>query len=492
MSKVLVGSLLAKSFGIASIVLFTRFLTKQELAVFPVFLMLAGLCDLILTLGMFSQFLRELPSLLREDYDRARSLVVTTSALILLGTIVPALAAVLAHREIAIVVFGDPSQGWIVTMMVPGFLAYVISRIADQILWGCGQYSQTAIVQTLEPVVRSVLTIGSYFALGFWGVVAGVVVAQFVMAAISFYFVRKIFLGPLPALYPIRKLVMDSLPYYIGNYLSYLRGDGDSILISLLLGPAALAEYFVAKTIFANVMIVFAAVDRVAVERLARSVNAQFFFDKVTELHEKVAQSMVPFVLLIAAITPSAVIVLAGPRYAGTTWTAVVLLMIALVRFASVATDRTVYVFVPGKVRIWYAVVETVTIFGLALWLAPLLGIIGVAISRVISCAVSTSFGVVMIYRQAKTIISFRTTLVNLVMAAPGTLLALFAMPHGSDTVSAIAWSAAAATVWCVSFAVLSYIFNRPGFEFLLASLLRRIGRPMAVFGASRSSGSGY
>ncbi len=486
----LISSLLAKLFGIASLVIFTRLLAKQELAVFPAFLMLAGLCDLILTLGMFSQFLRELPSLLRENYDRARSLVVTTSTLIVAGTIIPALGAILGQRAIADIVFGDPAKGWIIVVMAPGFMAYVISRITDQIMWGTGQYSETAIVQILESIVRPIFTVAGYFLLGFPGVVAGIVAAQGIMAVVSLFFVRRLFLGPLPAIYPIRQLVMDSLPYYIGNYLAYLRGDGDNALISILLGPAALAEYYVAKTIFTNVMIVMAAVDRVAVERLARFVNTPSLFLKVRQLHEKIAQSMVPFVLLIAAITPSAMRVLAGPHYGNAIWPAVLLLMIALVRFVSIATDRTVYVLVPGKVRVWYAVVETVTIFVLALWLAPVLGLIGIAAARVLSCALTTAFGIVMIYRQSNETMSFRSTLLNLALSAPGTLFVLFVMPHGHDVVGAFAWSAIGTSVWCMAFVILSFAFNRHAFGVLLGEVLTRLSLSIPFLMTTNRGGS--
>ena len=42
-SSLLSGSVIAKPFGVASTMLFARILSKDEMAIFPVFLMLAGI-----------------------------------------------------------------------------------------------------------------------------------------------------------------------------------------------------------------------------------------------------------------------------------------------------------------------------------------------------------------------------------------------------------------------------------------------------------------
>ena len=73
-SSLLSGSVIAKPFGVASTTLFARILSKDEMAIFPVFLMLAGIPNLVLTFGIFSTFMRELPPLFREDEAQARSL----------------------------------------------------------------------------------------------------------------------------------------------------------------------------------------------------------------------------------------------------------------------------------------------------------------------------------------------------------------------------------------------------------------------------------
>ena len=53
-SSLLSGRVIAKPFGVASTMLFARILSKDEMAIFPVFLMLAGIANLVLTFGIFS------------------------------------------------------------------------------------------------------------------------------------------------------------------------------------------------------------------------------------------------------------------------------------------------------------------------------------------------------------------------------------------------------------------------------------------------------
>jgi len=459
---------LAKAFGVASLILFTRLLTKQEMAAFPIFLMLAGLCDLILTFGIFSQVLRELPSLWREDQPGARSLVVTSSAIILAGTTIPAVIAFVWCSPIASFVFRDPTQGWVISLMAPGFIAYVISRIVDYIMWGRGQFGATSILQILESIIRPVCTIALYFVMGYAGVVIGLIISQFVMAGLGFYYVRDLFLGPLPRIYPVRKLIIESLPYYIGNYLSYLRGDGDVLVVTSFLGPSKLAEYYVAKTLYVNVSLVLTALDKVAVERLARFVRTGEFVEKIKELFAHISQITVPFVLFTITITPYAMTVLAGSRYSGVSWTAIVLLLGALVQFVSIPVDRAVYLIVPGFVRVSYAVVESLAIMISAVALVPLAGLVGVAGARVFAFTLTMLFGMFMLRRRSNLELSLFPAVSTLAAAVPGTLLVLLTFPSAHTTGQAFIWSAVAAAAWCSLFAAFTYIINRQAFDNLI------------------------
>ena len=99
-SSLLSGSVIAKPFGVASTMLFARILSKEiDLPGLPD--VLAGIPNLVLTFGIFSTFMRELPPLFREDEAQARSLILTGALAVLGATLLAALAAVVFAPEIA-------------------------------------------------------------------------------------------------------------------------------------------------------------------------------------------------------------------------------------------------------------------------------------------------------------------------------------------------------------------------------------------------------
>lgn len=471
--KLVGGSAAAKLFGIASTMLFARLLTKDQMAVFPAFLMLAGLPVLFLTFGIFSAFIRDVPVLLRTDSRLVRSLIVTGSGVIILGTIVPTAAAYWWSDKVAEFVFRQADDGWIIRTMIPGFVAYMISKIAENVMWGRGQFGETSIVQIIESIVRPLATMTLYFSLGLKGIVIGLVTSQFIIAGVGFWYIRDIFIGPLPPLYPLGKLFSASMPYYIGNYLAYLRGDGDTFLVTALLGPVALAEYYLAKSLYSNVCLIWTAVDKVAVERLARFGNSASFNEKVRQLHVRISQTTIPFALFVIATAPGLIMLLGGSRYAGATGPAILLLVMALIQFAIIPVDRAVYIAVPGFLRVASSILEATLVVGTALLLAPSAGLMGVATARIIAPLGYCVFGVFVLYRRFGLSLPFNVSFLALMTGAPGTLLALFMTPAAHGLVGALERIALAAVIWAVSFLVVGYLANRVLVDFLADNALR-------------------
>ncbi|HEX3666465.1 MAG TPA: oligosaccharide flippase family protein [Rhizomicrobium sp.] len=472
-SKLLSGSLLAKLFGIASLMLFARVLTKSQMAIFPAYLMLAEIPNLILTLGIFSTFTRRLPSLIRENPLHARSLILTGSALIVAGTILPSVAAFYWSDAVAEFAFKNAADGWIIRIMVPGFIAYVFSRIVEYVMWGRGQFGATSILQIIESVVRPLSVVSLYLLLGYRGIAVGLVLTQLVLASVGLWYVRDVFARPLPPIYPIRELIWESMPYYIGNYLSYLRGDGDNLLVTALLGPTALAEYYVAKTLYTNLLLLQTAIDKVALQRLAQFVTGRSFVSKVIELYGRIAQTTIPFMLLAVALAPCGMVVLAGSRYADATWPAILLLVALLVQFVTIPVDRAVFVGVPGYVRVGYAVFEAVAVVSSVALLVPFLGLAGVAAARIIAPTCVFLFGLLILHRRLGLVLPVEPAMIAVLSALPGTIFALFLFPHPHSAASALAEAATIGGAWSMLFLILSWILDRQLVESTAATALR-------------------
>jgi O-antigen/teichoic acid export membrane protein len=487
--KLISGSLLAKLFSTAALMLFARSLPKEEMAVFPAFLMLAGMANTILTFGLFANFTRRLPSLIRTDPDLARSIVVTGTGIIVAGTLLPSAAAYVWSDTLARIIFERPASGWIIQIMVPGFLAYMMSRIEEYVMWGRGQFGASSLIQILESIVRPVATVACWLWLGFPGIVIALVVSQIVMAAIGLWYIRDMFFAGPVSIYPVRRLIWESMSYYAGNYLSFFRGDGDSLLVTLFLGPAALAEYYVAKTLYTNVSLICTAVDKVAAERLARDLDPKVFADKAVKLHEQICSTFVPFCMLVIATAPGAMIVLAGAKYADATWPAIVLLVAMLVQFVSIPFDRAVYISLPGWIRLKYTTIEAVAAVAAVAILAPFAGLLGVSVARIVAPLGVCIFGAVILKRHLGVVLPAKPLVLAIALSTPGTIVALLAMPTPHTIVQAIWWSGLGALVWIIFFLGLVYVFNRPLLEEFMLVVRNRLRPPGALQALASKSG---
>lgn len=467
--KLLSGNLLAKLFGVATLMLFTRILPKQQVAIFPAYLMMTGIGALFFSCGIYQTLVRKLPSLVREDPATARSLVVTGTATVMLGTIAVVLAALVFSDRIAVFVFRDANLAWAIRMMAAGLVAFAVARVADSIMWGRAQFTSMSALQIADSIARPLITVALFFWLGFPGIVYGLVLAQLVNAALLLYCVRDMFAGPLPRPYPIRRLIGESMPFYVDGYLWYLKGEGDSLLVTAFLGPVALAEYYVAKTLYSNIMLVLSSLDRVALERIARHAGLpDLFRAKATEMQSRIIETMVPLSLWVIALTPCAMVVIAGSRYENATWPAIGLLVVALVQFLVLTVDRVVFVALSGFYRLSKTAIEAaVMLLGSLLLVSPW-GLMGIVGARLLAPLAGGAFGLAVVKKKLGLSVSFKAAARLIAVALPGTLVMLLAAPRLHGAASALLGGIVGSAVWAASFAAFLYALDRPFFGRIL------------------------
>jgi O-antigen/teichoic acid export membrane protein len=305
------------------------------------------------------------------------------------------------------------------------------------------------------------------------------------MAGIGFWYIRDIVTGPNTGRYPVRALITDSFSYYAGNYLSFFRGDGDSLLVTAFLGPVALADYYVAKTLYTNVGLICTAIDKVAAERLARHIRTPQFNEKAHELHVRISSAIIPLCLLSVAIAPEALFILAGPRYADATWPAVVLLLAMLVQFVSIPYDRAVYVALPAWIRLKYTTIEAFLAVIAVAALAPLAGLIGVAAARTVAPLGVCVFGAWILRRHLDLVLPVRPIVLSFAIGLPGTVAALLAVPASHSVWTAIGFIALATAIWAASFVGIGLLLNRPQIEALFSDVRHHYRRVLSGSGIS-------
>ncbi len=465
-SKLLSGNLLARAFGFAATMLFARVLTKEQLAIFPVYLMLNGIAVILLDCGITPLFSRLLPSLFREDVETARSLLWTGLAFVVAGALLVSASTALFASQIAGFVFKDTAQADVVAMLAPGFIAYAVTTGTSYVMVARAQFISASVIQVVESVVRPLLTVALFLALGVRGIVMALVAAQIIIAALSVYCVRDALFGRWPRVYSLRLLFSQSLPLYFDSYLFYLRGEGDNWLVSAFLGPQTLAAYYIAKTLFSAAVMILQSLDKVVVERFARHRNAAEEFDsRVQNLHAMTSQIVLPILLLAVALTPYLIVLLGGARYRDAAAPAVLLMMVALVQFLILPIDRAVFVALSPLYRLSKTALETVVVFASAMVLAPLASASGIAAARLLGEAAGGGYGWFLLGRRRGLKLALNGLWLSLLTASPGTILILLLAPRTASSVHAAIMIPALAAGWLAAFLILSYRFNRDQFE---------------------------
>ena len=88
LGKLVSGNVATKAIGIFVLAFYARVLTKEELAIFPIYGMLSGLTPVILSFGVKANLLKWLPSLLKKNMPEARRLVASSALLSVSGTVI--------------------------------------------------------------------------------------------------------------------------------------------------------------------------------------------------------------------------------------------------------------------------------------------------------------------------------------------------------------------------------------------------------------------
>lgn len=460
--KLVSGTVAARIIGIGAIGLFAHILSREQLAVIPAYLMLSGAANLLFNLGIFPIFVKLVPALMREDRERARSLILTGSALVVAGTVLVSVGVAVFGRTVAIAVLNDGAMDAAVRLMCLGFPAFAICKLVEFAMWGRGQFAATSAIQVMDSVFRPLACVAGYFLFGVYGIVLGLVTAHVALAIASLVCVRDLFRGAIPRVYPIGELLKQSMPFYLESYLMFARNDGDNWFVTFLLGPGALAEYFLAKTFYSTVIMFSGSVDKVIAERLAReTISPAALAARFNEIQTRLSRAAPPLIFLLIAVMPQMMAVLAGNRYSDAVAATIVLLLLALFQTVTIPIDRTVFVATPSVYRLSKTLVESVGVVVSVALLAPFAGVTGIAAGRLIGQALAALYGLVLIYRRLHIRVGTRDLFVSLGASLPATLAVLLLAPSVHGVVATLVTGLLAGAVWCGIFVAIFAVLDR-------------------------------
>lgn len=409
------GNMLAKLVGIGVFAFFARMLSPTALVVFPVYAMLCELSILLLSFGLFPNFIRVVPSMIRKDAGKAHGLVLTSIALILPGTAAFSIGVYWLSSDLALFLLHEQNYQPLLQVMTFGFPALAARRIFENLLWCFSRFAASTKLQVFEAIFRAGLLIVLYYLFGIIGVVWGLVINDAVQALLGFLLLGRYWVSQRPVFYGPLTLVQQATPLCLEAFLMYFRNMGDNWVVSGFLGPGALAVYHVAKTIFATLFMFFHSMDQVLTVRLSvQRDNPAYFEDQLPRIARVIAHVAVPIVFFSAGLVPAAIFIIAGPSFMDAKWPAILLCVAVLLHFLRWPIVRSIFLLASPLVRLKQTCFETLLVLVGFLGLTPLYGLSGVAMSQCIGLLGGAIFGYTRLRRRLTINLSLANTLIML------------------------------------------------------------------------------
>jgi len=432
-SKLISGSIVSKIIGLFVLAFYARVLSKEEMAVFPVYMMLSGLASLLFSFGIMPNMIKQLPTMFKSNIDEARRLIFTSGAIILLGTVL--VSGFVYHFSLFIddLLLDGKMQPILIQIMTVGFISLSISNVAEQILWASGRFGAKSVLVVSESLIRPCFTISLFLFFGVKGLVAGLVLAQSVKAALALYCCKDILLGKFPGFFSPTRLLRLSLPFYLESYLMYFRREGDSWLVSTLLGPASLSTYYIAKTIYNSFRMLYSSVDQVITRKLAGlKDNIELLWNKVRDIHMVISLFSIPLVFLAITLLPLAINIIAGDKYKNAFLPAMFLLLALLVDFQRISISRSIFVCLSPMARFKVTVVDTVILLPVLFLLGWKFNCPGVAAARFVSQFLGGVYGYMFLSRKTSFSLEYKQVVI-LLMACLTALFGVYMLYYFID-----------------------------------------------------------
>ena len=372
--------------GLIAFGVFTRMLTKEDLAFLPVYGMLTTLSYVLFGFGLQPTILRHLPGQLESDHPAAGHLIRMSTRLLVFGTVIFSLGVFQAATPLATRLLGSEAQAPLLRLTAAGAFFFGGWHICHYVLWAASRFDKIAIVRAVAAIGRTILGVAGLLVGGITGLAVGLVVNDAVILLISIVYSRDLFrieAGPGPS---HASLLRESFPFYFESFLTYFRGQGDNWIVATTLGPAAMGIYFVAKRFPLMLSMFMESLDKVVTTQLSRQRHdSGSVGGSVNELLSHLVMIAIPGIFMIMGLLPVLIALVAGPGFEVAILPGIILCLMQLVKIIAVPVSRGVFVVRPPLTRVVITTIESGFLILSLFLLVPPLAEPGVAISRLIA-----------------------------------------------------------------------------------------------------------
>ena len=302
--------------GIVTLIVYARVMQKSELAVMPVFQMLAMLCCKLFGLGLDLDMQRKMPGMLEAQNQDARELSRSYSAIMQVGTVLFCLGIFIGSKPLAKMLLGGSDRSLEIVLLIPAIAVYSLFTIMEQILKGIGDFSRLSLYTVIMPFLNLPSTVLGYLFYGVYGLIVGLALPRILLC---------VFLAPSLFTYMIgrfspRKTVRfltDSFPYLVENYMGYAVSYADQWIISWFMSPEILAMYYIPKTIISRISSLMESINNITIANMSRigSYGVQSAKEAFLKTRRVSIYAFTPLFLLLIAFSYYIIDLSAGKEY---------------------------------------------------------------------------------------------------------------------------------------------------------------------------------
>jgi len=366
-----------------------RVLTKEELGIYAAINILIAVAPWIALIAMDVAMARFIPKLLGErkssmaSATAKRILIITISCSLLLTFFLLVISPILSNYML-----GSARYTWFFQLASIIVFASAVSTLFDSLLQGLRQFEKLALFRLISQVVRVVST-AYLLALGL-GVAApligSIIVSVTLIAFILPTAIRTLFLASSSKSVPAKELFSFSLPVLGQRLIAFASDSVDKLIVLSALTVETLGVYSVALT---GAFLIPSLLGLPILTTLMPSMSESYGKFGTKSINEAIKLSIrytaitfIPLSLTLAALSPLAIQILAGPAYdqAALPLT-IICLGVSLSGFSAVLSSALTALGKTGRIMVAIALTTTAGLIT-ALFLTNIFGIIGAAASR--------------------------------------------------------------------------------------------------------------
>lgn len=386
-AKVLTAEMSTSIFSVFYFIIITWVFAKIELASLSVLGVITALGVMFGGLGINPTLTKEIPKLIAQN-DRKMASAMFKSAVFIhfLFAVIITFGIWRYSKQISLIFFKTPEYSNLISIISVNVVIYKLFEDGQQLLTALQEFGKYSLIRILQGTLVRIVALIGYFIGGIKIYIGIIIVCQFVLFCLIIFLSRDL-IRIRSGFYPIRKLIIYSLPFYGNAYSNFAAQQGDQFIIGVFLRPELLAAYYVARRFVDYLSMIIDAVLRPVGVKIAE-LKAQGI-EKVENAIYKASRYLffivVPMSCFVAVSCYPLLEIYGGKKYLNALPVLIILSLAIIPSAIYSLTVLGVYVIGEPKETLKSEVVRGVINFCSCLLLIVFLGIIGISIAKFLS-----------------------------------------------------------------------------------------------------------